>query len=191
MKMKRINRFGSVLVLAAAVMGWVLAPGVATAISVSQGSITIPGTFLFDLDAGAIAPAGADIWWEQVDSTTRMIAPQGAATLVNLGLVNFGSLTYAQLQSLTYTAAAINGSDVGNVLVPGDVFAVKTDLGNYAKVLVTGRFDSTQNNGLPIEWVTVNQTHQEAVPEASSTLPLFGFSALGLLGYDWRRRRAT
>jgi hypothetical protein len=74
---------------------------------------------------------------------------------VNLGVVSFSTVTLSQLQSLPYGNAPIDGSDVGNVLVPGDVFAVHTDRGNYSKVLVTGPFDSGQNNGLPIEWVTL------------------------------------
>ena len=165
MKTKQVVRFACVLVVAALMCAF--APGPATAVPVSAGTATIPGTWLFDFDAGVIPPsapfAGADIWWEQVTGTTRFVEPWSSATLVNLGVVSFSSITFTQLQSLAYGTAPINGSDVGSVLVPGDVFAVHTDLGNYAKVLVTGPFDQTRNHGLPIQWVTVNQTHQEEI----------------------------
>ena len=54
------------------------------------------------------------------------------------------------LKALTYGTDPINGSDdATNLLVPGDVFAVLTSEGNYAKVLVVeyGRL-------LTIQWVT-------------------------------------
>ena len=41
-----------------------------------------------------------------------------------------------------------------NTLVTGDVFAVHTSAGNYAKAMVTGELDSKQNHGLIIQWVT-------------------------------------
>jgi hypothetical protein len=62
------------------------------------------------------------------------------AQIVNIGVVSFSSVTLAQLQALSYGTAGIDGSDLSNVLVPDDVFAVQTNAGNFSKVLVTGRF---------------------------------------------------
>ncbi len=122
---------------------------------VSSGSVTIPGTFLFDFDAGVIVNApSADVFWRQQTPTTRRLEPYLSASIVNLGIVSFAGLSLADLQGLTYGGTPIDGSDTSNVLVPGNVFAVRTNQGNYAKAVVTGPFDATQNNGLVIQWVT-------------------------------------
>ncbi|HEV2415951.1 MAG TPA: hypothetical protein VGX27_14195, partial [Candidatus Dormibacteraeota bacterium] len=40
----------------------------------SQGSSTIRGTFMFDLEQGVESqPGSADVWWEQVDSVRRYL----------------------------------------------------------------------------------------------------------------------
>ena len=177
-----LNRIALAAVLAATTVA-------TQAAVISSGSTTVPGSYLFDLDTGTlplIAPhAGSDFHWEQLSPTTRQISQNSQAPsghFINLGVVNFASITLAQLQSYSYSSAPINGSDVGNLLVPGDVFAVLTDNGNYAKVLVTGEFDRLQNNGLPIQWETLS-----AVPEPSTYLA--GLGALGMLGAFARRNR--
>jgi len=62
-----------------------------------------------------------------------------------MGVVDFNSITAAQLKGLTYTATPIKGKD----LPTGDVFAVFTNGGNHAKVLVTA-----YGYNLKIMWVT-------------------------------------
>lgn len=121
---------------------------------VSQGTTTIKGTFGLDCETGNIvnSPAGTrDIWWEQVDSTVRNMVPQNGAKAVNLGVVDFNSVTPASLQTYDYTTAKINGSNnASNKLVAGDVFCVKTALGNYCKVQVV-----TYGYDLVVKWMTV------------------------------------
>jgi len=125
---------------------------------VSSGTITIPGTFEFSFDTGVLSLTNPDIFWDM--NTDRLIMPQGTAGIVNLGAANFAGLTSANLQALTYGAGTIDGGpfDDGSnfgTLVAGDVFAVHTNGGNYAKVLVTGPIvPGTSDNGLPIQWVT-------------------------------------
>jgi hypothetical protein len=154
---------------------------------VSSGTVTIPGTFSFDLDAGVVDVFGvdpaADIFWEQFTTTTRGIEPVDGAAIVNLGEVDFASLTLSQLEALTYGSTGIDGSDGTNVLVPGDVFAVDTNSGNFAKVLVTGDFDPSLNNGLPIQW----ETDSPSAPEPGGFVPAL-LALIGLGGLKWRRR---
>ena len=119
---------------------------------ISSGSTVLKGTFTFDLDTGVqggVGP-GFDIWWEQVDAVKRMMVPQNAARIVNLGVTNYAAITADVLQTLTYTSTPIDGSNnAGNKLVAGDVFAVLTNKGNYAKVEVV-----TYGYDLKINWTT-------------------------------------
>ena len=106
------------------------------AATVSSGTATLRGTWLFDFDAGHEGTSG-DVWWEQHTATRRSLEASGGARIINLGHVNFANVTPAVLQTLTYGTNGINGNnDATNLLTPGDVFAVRTNLGNYAKVQV-------------------------------------------------------
>src|SRR5262249_12818160 len=99
---------------------------------------------------GAAGTAGGDVWWEQHTTSVRSIEPIGGATLVNVGVVPFASVTPAVLQSLAYdTMGLVANDDPTNVLVPGDVFAVRTNAGNVAKVHVRA-----YGYALEIEWAT-------------------------------------
>jgi len=82
----------------------------------SSGSRVIPGTYTFDLDAGVLSGAGADIWWQQMTSTTRQVSRNNTATITNRGVVDFNSITVSQLQSYAYSTTPINGSDPGPFL---------------------------------------------------------------------------
>jgi hypothetical protein len=126
---------------------------VATIVAQSASTV-LKGTFLFDFDTGVqggLSP-NADVFWEQMTAVARQMAVQNSATIVNLGAVDFNSLTANTLQSLTYGTAPIDGNnDPTNKLVNGDVFAVRTTQGNYAKVKVLNYgYDIT------IQWITYN-----------------------------------
>jgi hypothetical protein len=156
---------------------------------VSSGSTTIPGTFSFDFDAGVvinnfITDPAADVFWEQFTSTTRAVTPVNGATIVNLGVTSFAGITLSDLTTLVYGTSGISGSDGSNALVPGDVFAVHTNAGNYAKALVTGPFDTSLDNGLPMEWVTYSP---QAVPEPDTAAGVA--VTLGVLAFARRRGR--
>jgi hypothetical protein len=113
------------------------------------GDAVLKGTFVFNLDAGEQGTTG-DIWWEQQTDTLRRMTPQGGAKIVNLGLVDFDSITPNSLQNLPYANVPIDGSNNnGNKLVAGDVFAVVTNGGNHAKVKVV-----TYGYDLTIRWMT-------------------------------------
>jgi hypothetical protein len=168
----------------------------ASATIVSSGTHAIRGTWSFSFDTGNEGGQNDDVWWDQETSTTRKLVPTHKARIVNLGSVDFDSLSISQLKGMTYGTDSINGNaenkipvdpvvkwrrgaqpllesdDVGiktmpmigrrimvdpikvnfnseNNLINGDVFAVITNSGNYAKVLVT---DYGYNLG--VKWVT-------------------------------------
>ena len=119
------------------------------AATVSSGTATLRGTWLFDFDAGHEGTSG-DVWWEQHTATRRSLEPSGGAQIVNLGHVNYPNVTPALLQTLPYGTAGIDGNtDATNLLTPGDVFAVRTNLGNYAKAQVV-----SYGYDLHITWTT-------------------------------------
>jgi hypothetical protein len=119
---------------------------------VSQGTIEIKGTWIFDCETGTLGGLGAtgDIWWEQINTVKRQMVPQNNAKILNLGVVDFDDLTHAELQNLPYgTAPIIGNNDASNKLVNGDVFAVQTNVGNYTKIKVL-HYDYN----LKVQWVT-------------------------------------
>ena len=119
----------------------------------SKGSTTLKGTWTFDFDSGVQGPAsGADIWWEQVNTTVRFLVPKSGAMLFNLGVRNFDAVSFQTLQGLSYTSLSINGT-VGsaNRLTAGTVIAIRTNSGRFAKMLV-----KTYGYNLLIDWVTYN-----------------------------------
>jgi hypothetical protein len=117
----------------------------------SKGSTVLKGTWTFDFDTGTQGPAtGADIWWRQVNSITRLLVPQSGAMLAHMGKPNFDAVSYQTLQKQSYTATSINGSNnAANQLKAGTVIAIKTNAGRYAKM----RIDNYGYN-LGITWVT-------------------------------------
>lgn len=141
----------------------------APAVVVSHGTAVLKGTWSFDLDngtEGGVGP-GFDIWWEQMTAVARQMVPQNSARIVNLGVVNFGAITADSLQTLTYGATPIPGSnDASNKLVAGDVFAVRTNQGNYAKVKVV-----SYGYDLNIQWVTYRLNPAYAVLGTGYTNP--------------------
>ena len=105
---------------------------VAARADISQTTTLSSGTVL-NLDTGTTAASGGDILWN--GST---IAPQGkakAANVGNLGAGAFDFLEKAQISSFLFIAST---APIGaGALVVGDIFAVATNGGNTAKVLVT------------------------------------------------------
>ena len=119
---------------------------------VSSGTADLKGTWTFDLDTGTEGGLGPtfDIWWEQETAVIRTMTPLNSARIVNLGMVDFASLTPDTLSSLTYGVTPIDGNnDPSNKLVTGDVFAVLTTSGNYAKVKVV-----VYGYNMSIQWTT-------------------------------------
>ncbi len=120
---------------------------------VSQGSILLKGTWVFDCETGALdgnLNGPGDIWWEQITAVNRQMRPVGGATIVNLGMVDFASVTPYILQAKSYGSVPIPGNDdPSNQLKTGTVFAVRTNAGNIAKIKV-----SQYGYNMQIDWVT-------------------------------------
>jgi hypothetical protein len=117
----------------------------------SRGTTTLKGTWTFDFDTGIQGPpGGADVWWEQVDGTIRLLVPQSGAMLAHMGKPNFDAVSVQTLKSQAFATTPINGSNnVQNKLKPGSVIAIKTGSGRYAKMRI-----NTYGYNLGITWVT-------------------------------------
>ena len=121
-------------------------------IIISSGITTLYGTYSFDFDQGieVAGGKGGDAFWNQQTDTVRTMDPVGHAQLANLGAVDFNSIDLAKLQSQSYSTTPLDGNnDSSNVLVGNDVFAVATNGGNHAKVLVV-----SYGYDLQIQWAT-------------------------------------
>lgn len=139
----------------------------------TPGSGTLRGTWMFNFDTSTEGTAG-DVWWEQQTETARRLVPHGLARLAFLGAVNFDEITLNRLQGLNYDTQPLDGSTklvafvprpgtfgvsvmipddssigAGNLLATGNVFAVLTNGGNYAKVKVL-----EYGYNLKLQWVT-------------------------------------
>jgi hypothetical protein len=108
--------------------------------AVSKGTTVLKGTWVFDCETGKLGgnlSGPGDIWWEQIDNIKRQMVPVGEAGIVNIGNINFASVTPSLLQTLSYDKVPIIGNnDSTNQLVDGNVFAVRTKAGNIAKIMV-------------------------------------------------------
>jgi hypothetical protein len=66
-----------------------------TATVISSGTTPLKGTYTFDLDTGTEGGVGPqfDVWWEQQTALLRRMDPINGAQLINLGVVDFNSIT--------------------------------------------------------------------------------------------------
>lgn len=117
----------------------------------SQGSSTIRGTFMFDLELGVESqPGSADVWWEQVDSVRRYLAPQNGTVLAPTSFGSFSAIPPEQLSGQRFSTQPLDGSNAStNVLTAGRIVAFKTRHGHLGKL----RIDIYGYN-LGITWVT-------------------------------------
>jgi hypothetical protein len=140
---------------------------------ISQGTALLKGTYLFNCETGTVGSSG-DIWWNQISSTQRQMVPQSPAKILNLGIVDFNSLTATNLDDYTYSSTPIIGNnDSTNKLVTNDVFVVKTKVGHYTKIKVL-----SCGYNLSIQWVTYR---------APLTTPSLVSPAAGQVLYNYPR----
>ena len=118
---------------------------------VSSGTSTLHGNAAYDFDKGLeVASGNGDVFWDLQNDPTRTLDPVGNAQLANLGVTDFNSVDLTTLQGQSYSTTPLNGNnDASNTLVNNDVFAVATNGGHHAKVLVV-----SYGSDLQIQWVT-------------------------------------
>lgn len=129
-----------------------------------SGTPTLAANTPLNLDTGATTASGGDLVFN--GST---VTPQGNATAVLLPVPGgFATYTQSNLEAVTgYLKSAIN---VG----VGTLFAVKTNGGNYAKVLVTGRNTTVS---IVLQFTTYESS---AGPHITQVLNNYGLIPAGL-----------
>ena len=88
----------------------------------SNGRLVVRGTFMCDLDTGAETTTGADFWWEQVTPVKRFLTPKNGASFLVLGIREFESVRYSEMERYPYSSEKIDASD-SNKLPRGTVVA--------------------------------------------------------------------
>jgi len=146
-------------VSAAGKSGWVAARYIEIAPSdrpdsavFSNGETTLPGTWLFDLDNGAVTATNptADLFWEQETDTKRSLNPMNGALLALVGQRDFDSLELQMLKGLDYLSDNIRAdNDLSNAIPNGTVLAYKTKHGRYGKLLI-----ENYAYNLKVKWLT-------------------------------------
>lgn len=119
----------------------------------STGNATVKGTFNFDFDNGSggttAVPAGdvADMFWRRLTATDSQLDPRNGAKFAAMGVVDFGAVAKAQVQSL-----ALSGASISHVALPaGTVVAFKTDAGRFGKFKING---FSGNQDMALTWQT-------------------------------------
>jgi hypothetical protein len=149
----------ALLALAAVVAGsgaCVRKEGPASPTATKYGGLLIRGTATMDVDTGTLSPKDRktrDFHWRQRSVTARCLEAQNGAVLARLGDVDFEKLDVSDLEKAAFSEEPIKGDDDDNQLTPGTVIAIKTNEGNYAKMLVTENIpmDST-SRGKPVHY---------------------------------------
>lgn len=123
---------------------------------IASGTITIPGTWLFDFDSGQVVSggnSGHDFWWQNAgdDQGHEMtLVPSAGARARVVTEALYGALTMPALNLMPYSSDEIGGpGSPNNQLQDGAVFAMITDQGNYAQAQVI-----TAGADMTIEFIT-------------------------------------
>jgi uncharacterized protein (TIGR03437 family) len=95
------------------------------------GTQTLQSGPKLNLDTGAVSPSSGDLYWLTSGQIVAFAGATMASPPASVTAANFSSITQAQLLGYTYNQSVIYGP------APGSIFAVHTNGGNYAAVLVT------------------------------------------------------
>ena len=118
-----------------------------------MGTVTLTATTALNLDTGATSASGGDLVW---DGST--LTPQGTAGVFNFFTGGAGPTQYANLTLQTMMSLLLSlyskGPIPSSLLTVGDVLAVHTNGGNYAKLLVT----ANSGGSLSLQYTTYTAT---------------------------------
>lgn len=165
------------------------------ATQIGSGSAEIFGTFTFDFESGTVGNVGTrDIFWEQLTDTTRQINVDlisGNQGLIALGVVNFAAISENDLLGFAYgTSSLIGPPDPNSLLGVNSVFAVNTQEGNYAKVLITAYSQGGSSGNIARDFYDMHIQYEvfDGVINVAEPTTL-ALLTLGLLGLGFNKRK--
>ena len=84
---------------------------------VRSGTVTLKGTWTFNLDTGVQGGVGAgqDIWWEQQTSVKRRMTPRNGAGIALVGVTSYGVDTRC-VSPNAYTRVDVHGDLISEAL---------------------------------------------------------------------------
>jgi uncharacterized protein (TIGR03437 family) len=95
-----------------------------------SGNTTLAANTFLNLDTGVVSSSGGDLLWNGATLT-----PLARAGIYNLG--KYGERAYKAIRAKDASAVRYSPQPIpAGALVPGDVFGVHTNGGNYSKVIV-------------------------------------------------------
>ena len=167
--------------------------GPVCAVEIRSDTVLVPGTDQLDFESGSVGGVSPtmDIFWEQVTATTRRIRlPTGSSGgLLALDGADFSTISEADLMAYAYTSSPIDGPPGSSWLDAGDVFAVRTAEGNFAKVMVMGYevYNDHEFYDIRLQYELFDGSPAvNAIPEPGSLA--LAMSGLGLAAACNRRR---
>ena len=103
----------------------------------TNGHLLVRGTFMYDLDKGTESTTGADFWWEQATAVKRFITPKNGATFFVVGIREFESVKFSEMERFPYSSEKIDASNSADNKIPrGTVIAYRTKEGRLGKLIV-------------------------------------------------------
>jgi|HubBroStandDraft_5_1064220.scaffolds.fasta_scaffold46238_4 hypothetical protein len=115
----------------------------------SSGQLVVRGTWHCDLDVGAEDKTG-DFWWEEDTKVERSLTPENGAVFFVVGIRDFDSLKFADLEHFHYSQDKIEANDAPeNNLKKRTVVAYRTKQGRLGKFVVVD-----YGPDLTIRWAT-------------------------------------
>ncbi len=119
----------------------------------SSGQLVVRGTWHCDLDTGAETNTAGDFWWEQETDVKRFLTPESGAAFFVVGIRDFDSLRFAELEHFQYSAQRIEADDApANNLPRGTVVAYRTKQGRLGKFRV-----ADYGRNMTIRWITYDK----------------------------------
>ncbi len=110
----------------------------------------LKGTWAWDVDGDADgAGSDSDVWYRIVSEVEHYVEPQNGAAFARISKP-FSAVTRSDLQGAKYGSGrlATEGVDDPDVLNVGDVIALRTNTGQYAKIEIVGFEAYTLSDGM-------------------------------------------
>lgn len=131
----------------------------------SDKRTTILGTFPWDAETNrqgdAAGEGNHDIWWEIIDERQQFFTPWNGASVSLIKDRSYESVTLDYMRRLNYSGDKISS----RVLRPGTILALRTNQGNFAKIMILGYRDLHDLSFPDAKWLRpVSRDHILSVP---------------------------